>query len=80
MRGRVRARDTIGRLDLRPRESSCPLIIDAKSFSPAARLSRKAALDGVLGAVDSFPTCAAVLARYRDGAGPWRAYLPILTQ
>jgi hypothetical protein len=39
------------------------LIIDAESFSPAARLSRKAALDGVLAVVDSFPTCAAVLAR-----------------
>jgi hypothetical protein len=39
------------------------LIIDAESFSPAARLSRRAALDGVLAVVDSFPTCAGVLAR-----------------
>ena len=41
------------------------LIIDAESFSPAARLSRRVALDGVLAVVDSFPTSAGVLARRR---------------
>jgi len=39
------------------------LIIDAERSSPAARLSRRAALDRLLSVVDSFPACADVLAQ-----------------
>jgi len=50
------------------------LIIDAERSSPAGRLSRRAALDGVLAVVDSFPTCAGVLAQRQRKKPPFEIH------